>query len=53
MLDALKSLAEEKRLAGGTNAFRVVKRFGLLIRTRAEVDRSLSWMKAEGFAAST
>ena len=39
LLDALRSLAEEKRQARVTHAFRVVKRFGLPIRTRAEVDR--------------
>ena len=32
---------------------RLVKRFGLPIRTRAEVDRFLVWMNAEGLAAST
>ncbi len=53
LLDALRSLAEEKRQARVTHAFRVVKRFGLPIRTRAEVDRFLAWMKAEGLAAST
>ena len=31
----------------------MVKRFGLPIRTKAEVDRFLAWMKAEGLAAST
>ena len=36
-----------------THAYRVVKRFGLPIRTRAEVDPFLGWMKAEGLAAST
>ena len=35
------------------HTYRVVKRFGLPIRTRAEVDRFLAWMKAEGLAAST
>ena len=53
LLDALSSLAEEKRQARVTHAYRVVKRFGLPIRTRAEVDRFLVWMKAEGLAAST
>ena len=53
LLDALRSLAEEKRQARVTHAYRVVKRFGLSIRTRAEVDRFLVWMKAEGLAAST
>jgi len=53
LLDALRSLAEEKRQARVTHAFRVVKRFGLPIRTRAEVDRFLAWIKAEGLAAST
>ena len=51
--DALRSLAEEKRQARVTHAYRVVKRFGLPIRTRAEVDHFLAWMKAEGLAAST
>ena len=31
----------------------MVKRFGLPIRTRAEVDRFLVWLKNEGLAAST
>ena len=53
LLDALRALALEKRQARVTHAFRVVKRFGLPIRTRAEVDRFLAWMKAEGLAAST
>ena len=45
--DALRSLAEEKKQARVTHAFLVVKRFGLPIRKRAEVDRFLAWMKAE------
>jgi len=53
LLYALRSLAEDKRQARVTHAFRVVKRFGFSIRTRAEVDRFLTWMKAEGLAAST
>lgn len=48
MFDALRSLAEEKRQARVTHAYRVVMRFGLPIRTKAEVDRFLAWMKAEG-----
>ena len=52
LLDALRSLAEEKRQARVTHAYRVVMRFGLPIRTKAEVDRFLAWMKAEGLAAS-
>lgn len=51
-LDALRALADEKKQAKVTHAFRVVKRFGLPIRTRAEVDRFLAWMKVEGWAAS-
>ena len=47
------ALSEEKRQARVTHAYRVVKRFVLPIRTRAEVDRFLAWMKAEGLAAST
>ena len=35
LLDALSALSEEKKQARMTNAYRVVKRFGLLIRTRA------------------
>ena len=42
LLDALRSLAEEKRQASVTHAFRVVKWFGLPIRTRAEVDRFIA-----------
>ena len=53
LLDALRRLSEEKKQARVTHAYRVVKRFGLPIRTRAEVDRFLAWMKAEGLAAST
>ena len=48
LLDALRRLSEEKRQARVTHAYRVVKRFGLPIRTRAEVDCFLAWMKAEG-----
>ena len=53
LLNALRSLAEDKRQARVTHAYRVVMRFGLPIRTKAEVDRFLAWMKAEGLAAST
>ena len=53
LLDALRSLAQEKKQARVTHAYRVVQRFGLPIRSRAEVDRFLAWMKAEGLAAST
>ena len=53
LLDALRALSEEKRQARVTHAYRVVKRFGLPIRTRVEVDRFLVWMKVEGLAAST
>ena len=53
LLDALRSLVEDKRQARVTHAYRVVKRYGLPIRTRVEVDRFLAWMKAEGVAAST
>ena len=44
LLDALRSLAEEKRQARVTHTFRVVKKFGLPIRTKTEVDRLLGWM---------
>ena len=37
LLDALRALAEEKKQARATHAYRFVKRFGLPIRTRAEV----------------
>ena len=53
LLDALRSLAEEKRQARVTHAYREVKGFGLPIRTNSEVDSFLAWMKAEGVAAST
>ena len=43
LLDVLRSLAEERRQARVTNAYRVVKRFGLPIRTRAEVDAVISF----------
>ncbi|WP_137024966.1 hypothetical protein [Synechococcus sp. UW179A] len=46
-------MAQEKRQARVTHAYRVVQRFGLPIRTKAEVDRFLEWMNAEGLAAST
>lgn len=49
----LRSLAEAKKQARVTHAYRFVKRFGLPIRTRAEADRFLAWMKAEGLSAST
>ena len=35
-----------------THAYRVVKRFGVPIRTNSDADRFLAWMKAEGLAAS-
>ena len=38
LFDPLRTLAEEKKQARDTHAFRVVKRFGLPIRTRAEFD---------------
>ena len=41
LFDALRSLAQEKWQARVTHTYRVVKRFSLLIRTRAEVDRLL------------
>ena len=53
LLEGLAQLSEEKKQARVTHAYRVVKRFGLPIRTRAEVDRFLSWMNVEGLAAST
>ena len=53
MFDALRSLAEEKKQVRVTYVYRVVKRFGLPIRKRAEGDRFLGWMKAEGLAVST
>ncbi len=53
LLDALRSLAEEKRQARVSHDYRVLKRFGLPIRTRVEVDRFLVWMKVEGLATST
>ena len=53
LLAALRSLAEEKRQARVTHAYRVVKRFGLSIRTKSEVDGFLAWIKAEGLAPST
>ena len=52
LLDALRSLAQEKKQARVT-CLSVVQRFGLPIGSRAEVDRFLAWMKAEGLAAST
>ena len=39
MLDALRALSEEKKQARVTHAWRVVRRFDLLIRTKLEVDR--------------
>ena len=53
LLDALRAFSEERRQARVTHAYRVVKRFGLPIRTRVEVDCFLVWMKVEGLATST
>ena len=53
MLDALKELSGERKPAGTRHAYLLVKRFGLPIRTRAEVDRFLAWMNKEWLAAST
>jgi hypothetical protein len=53
LLDALRHLSEEKRQARVTHAYRMVKRFGLPIRSRAEDDRFLAWIEVEGLAAST
>ena len=53
LLDALRQLSEEKKQARVIHTYRVVQRFGLPIRTRAEVDSFLAWIKAEGLAAST
>ena len=36
-----------------THAYRVVKRFGLSIRTKSEVDGFLAWISVEGFAPCT
>ena len=47
LLDALRALALEKSQARVTHAFRVVKRFGLPIRLRAEVDRFLAWIEVK------
>ena len=52
LLGALRALSDEKRQTRVTHAFRVVKRFGLPIRTKAQVVRFLVWMKKEGLAAS-
>ena len=46
-------IGKGKEQARDSHAFRVVRWFGLPIRTRAEVDLFLAWMKAEGLAAST
>ena len=53
LLDALCGLSDEKKQARVTHAYRVVQRFALPIRTKAEVARFLAWMKEEGLAAST
>ena len=53
LLDALRHLSEEKKQAKVTHAYRVGKRFGLPIRTKAEVDCFLAWIKAESLAPST
>ena len=53
LLDALRQLSEEKKQARVIHTYRVVQRFGLPIRTRAEVGSFLAWMKAECLAAST
>ena len=53
LLDAFRHLSEEKKQAKVTHAYQVVKRFGLPIRTKAEVDCFLAWIKAESLAPST
>ena len=53
MLDARRSFAEENKQVRVIHAYRVVQRFGLPIKTTAEVGRFLAWMKAEALEAST
>ena len=53
LLDALRALTDEKKQARVTHAYRVVKRFGLPIRTKSEIDRFLEWMNAEDLASPT
>ena len=53
LLDALRVLMEEKRQGRTTHAYRLVRRYGEPIRTQAEVEGFVEWMRSEGLAAST
>jgi len=53
LLKALEELMLRKRQGRVTHAYRVVRRYGKPLRTKGEVAAFLSWMEAEGLAAST
>lgn len=53
LLKALEELMLRKRQGRVTHAYRVVKRYGKPLRSKGEVAAFLSWMEAEGLAAST
>ena len=53
LLDALERLMEEKRQGRTTHAYRVVRRYGAPIRTQADVEAFVEWMRREDLAAST
>ena len=53
LLKALEELMLRKRQGRVTHAYRVVRRYGRPLRTKGEVAAFLTWMEAEGLAAST
>lgn len=53
LLKALEHLMLRKRQGRTTHAYRLVKRYGGALRSKAEVAAFLKWMEAEGLAAST
>jgi len=53
LLKGLEDLMLRKRQGRVTHAYRVVKRYGGVIRTPVEVEGFVRWMEREGLAAST
>lgn len=53
LVAAMERLVEQKPQARVTHAHQVLKRFGGVIRTKADADGFVEWMEAEGLAAST
>ena len=53
LLAAMEDLMLRKRQGRVTHAYRVVKRYGGVIRTPVEVEGFVRWMEREGLAAST